>query len=220
LKPTVFYSAALSEDAAIAIALRQKSIHLHAESLIEHQPIPFECPQHLPGTWLFFTSPRAVRFYQEHCALDKSKIACLGKGTLKALEATHSPSFVGEGEVEEVAQQFLEQLGDEEVIFPCSQQSLLRIPSALPKEQVRIIHIYSTQAKSSFHIPAASVYFFTSPSNVHAFFMKQQLPQNSRIVAMGISTQEALLSYGCPSITPKNYLPASQLQAIKESLGR
>ena len=220
MKPSLFYSANLSDDSPLVLDFRKNDIQLHAESLIEHRELEFECPKNCNNTWLFFTSPRAVAFYQQHCSLDDFKIACLGKGTLKALEKTHSPAFVGEGEVEEVGLQFLEILGEDEVIFPCSQQSLLRIPSVLPKSQVQVIHTYSTQAKSNFHIPNVNVYFFTSPSNVHAYFAKQVPAENSRILAMGVSTQEALLSYGHPSVTPKNYLPDSQLEAIKQSLGR
>lgn len=220
MKPLVFYSAVLGEDAPLSQGLAQSNIQVHAESLIEHSVFDFDCPSHLESAWIFFTSPRALEVFQKKCSLDKFKIACLGKGTLKALGNHYEATFVGEGEVEEVAQQFRRVLGDEDVVFPCSKQSLLRVPSALPSSQVKVLYTYSTLARSQFSIPDADVYFFTSPSNVHAFFSKQIPAQNSRFLTMGLSTQEALLSYGHPSITPKNYLPEAQLEAIKQSLGR
>lgn len=219
MKALVFYSSRLDLDHPLSIGLREMDLKLHAESLIEFEALPFTCPSNTEFSWLFFTSPKAVRVYHEHCAFKGFKLAFLGEGTLRAKPEEVHADFVGEGEVAEVAEAFKQVLGHDKVLFPCSKNSLQRIPKLLG-HQAEVRFSYETKLKSNFFIPESDLYFFTSPSNVQSFFAKQKPKPGSAIMAMGESTQKELLKFGFPSITPNNYLPESQLKAIKESLKR
>ena len=191
---------------------------VHAESLIRHEPFSFQ----LPSTqfhWVFFSSPRAVEFFFKHSIQLPTSIkwASLGRGTSKKLsQFVDQIHFEGTGnDTHLIAEQFKVRLNKgEKVLFPQAKGSLRTVPSVLVPEQCIEINSYQTLSKETC-LGAFDVYVFTSPSNVNSFFIKNNLSDNARIVAIGKSTAIELKKYYSGEINlPWSYSPLALTDAV------
>jgi uroporphyrinogen-III synthase len=164
------------------------------QSLISFNPLPF--------VWngqedvVFFSSPRAVDFFleKELLTMQGKFIGCVGDGTAKVLQKFgFTPHFVGEksGDPESVALAFKQFVGNNHVLFPCSNRSLQTIASVIPPEQVTLLPVYATELLNT-TIESCDIYVFTSPSNVEAFELTNTLSESAKIIAWGTSTAVSL----------------------------
>lgn len=146
---------------------------------------------------IFFGSPRAVKFFTKAQSIDDTvKIACVGSKTAEAVESLgYTVDFVGtkSSEPKLVAEEFKRWLGSRRVLFPISDRSLKTISSVIDDEWKEEVVVYSTEVKGNV-IEECDVYVFSSPSNVEGFFLENDIPKGSEVVAWGKSTEAALKS--------------------------
>ncbi|MEM6770505.1 MAG: uroporphyrinogen-III synthase [Bacteroidota bacterium] len=171
------------------------------QSLLRFEPVRFWLPK--PCAWWFFYSPRAVEFAANKlalCAMPLPKLAAMGPGTANALQSHDyglSASFVGNGSPEDVANDFGRFAAGERVFFPRARQSRKTVQTLLEN----IVEVHDAVCYNNLPVddPAfvhAGVYVFTSPLNVRTYLSAHPLPADSRIIAIGPSTAQALASFG------------------------
>lgn len=190
---------------------RENGQQTTCHSFIQFEAVPFNCPQEIAV--VFFTSPRSVRFFLESCPNNDAIYACIGQGTAQALHAFgKQASFIGANPAnpEEVATQFRSWLGERNVFFPISDQSLKTISGAIPDAQKQEVIVYRTGEKQQ-AIEACDWYVFTSPSNARAFLKTNTLLAYSGVVAWGKSTEQFLKDQG---ISVTKTLEDSSLTAL------
>lgn len=166
-----------------------------SHSFLAFSPVVFEVQ--LKYDVVFFSSVRSVIFFKATQSIPMNTlIACIGGKTAELLETLgHTVAFVGtqSGEPKVVFEEFKAWLGKKSVLFPISNRSLKSISSGIPEEQKEELVVYSTDIVGKV-VAECDVYVFTSPSNVDGYFAANTLPQYSRIIAWGKSTETALIS--------------------------
>jgi uroporphyrinogen-III synthase len=150
--------------------------------------------------WIFFSSKNAVRsFFELGYSLNKSKLACIGKGTAKELKKHVSQvNFIGDNiDIKVTALQFATELGNSKCLFPISNISNKTIQKALnDPSQANDVIVYNTYAKAVVDIPQVDLLIFTSPSNVRSYFLKHQVHSHQTVIAIGPSTGNELILNG------------------------
>lgn len=178
----------------LALLAAQNKITAHA--LIAFQALEFSCPE--PTDITFFGSIRAADFFLQKCT-PGPLIAAAGKETARKLKEKYklTTAFIAEnsGDPYLEAVNFNTWRGNKKVLFPSSNVSIGSYMKYVPEAQRSIIEVYETialQQQLDFH----RVYVFSSPSNVSAFFLYNQLPMDAIIIAWGKSTKKALQDRG------------------------
>ena len=188
----------ISKNASEVLDLRKftdaHAIHLEAQSFLKFSPVEFQLP--VSFDVIFFGSPRSVMFYQSRYSVPKTvQIAAVGGKTSALLQSMgYEVAFNGEGKgsISEVAKSFQDWLGDRKALFPVSSKSLGTISKGLPSHQVAHVECYETLITPTKLTDTFDAYVFTSPSNVEGFFMNNELPESSVVIAWGESTQHKL----------------------------
>lgn len=161
------------------------------QSGIEILPNVVEVPQ---TDWVFFSSSGGVhQFFEQTEVVEAVKYAAIGEETAKVLRRFVTPDFIGQGNPNEVGKAFLHHLEKETVLFPIGQRSKRSVQKTLPPEQVIEVQVYTTNIVQQ-QLPEADYYLFTSPSNVAAF-LSQGLVPNGKYIAIGETTNKALLEH-------------------------
>lgn len=179
--------------------------HLISKSFLTFKPVAFTPPT--DADWWFFYSPRAVEFALRDGITPppKTKLAAIGGGTAYSLnEALGRVDFIGDGNPDRTAKDFLQVSEGERVFFPRAKQSRLSIQKALADR----ITVLDAVCYDNIIAPAsapikADVFIFTSPLNVAAYVDYQPLPPGARIVAIGPSTGAALRERGLECVWPE-----------------
>lgn len=197
---TVFISRHLESDSPFyQVFPPNTDVHIHAESLIHFQAIPFN---RVPDCeWIFFSSRNGVRFFFESLKKENIQLPApilwgtLGDGTAQTLRAYGKvPDFAGNGHPVQVGTAFSVIAQGKRVLFPTALHSNRSIQAHLSAETIGTdLPVYSNIPKTTFQIPKADVLLFTSPLNVSVYF--DAFPGHTRIpsVAIGESTYTALL---------------------------
>lgn len=198
---SIFLSSESDSSLPVVDFCQENDLLLVRKSFISFQQIPFE----VPVNWqvLFFSSPRSVDFFVsgDFKLESDQQIACIGSGTKEHLEALgHVVSFYGEnaGNPKEVAVQFKTWLGERTALFPQSVKSNKSIESALAEAQKISLLVYDTVADPVKFLNPFSVYIFTSPSNYRSFISMNVIPEDSKVIAWGQSTAEAMMDDDAP----------------------
>lgn len=169
-------------------------VEIHAHSCISLQVNQQEAPRQTD--WIFFSSPAGVGMFFDHFSIhEKTRIAVLGTGTLKALEILgRTAHFVPEHtDPDEAIRQFCKRLAPAEtVLVPRSEISLQRFKPVLTPDQLIDFPFYSNAPAPPQEQFEGDVLIFTSPSNGRAYFSKYELLAHQRVVAIGKSTFDAL----------------------------
>ncbi|MNI76616.1 uroporphyrinogen-III synthase [compost metagenome] len=121
----------------------------------------------------------------------KTKFGVVGRGSEDALRKfNHFADFVGaSGDITEVAEDFAQLVGGQQVLFPRAQDSLQSIQKSLPADAKIIdLPIYETVIEDDIDQSYADVLIFTSPSNVDAYFADNLLEPGQQVIAIGNST--------------------------------
>ena len=171
---------------------------------------------------VFFSSIRSAKFLSESpkINLDKYSIACAGPQTaLKLNEMGLNIDFIGSNasNPKYVSKEFSLWLGARKVFIPSSNRSLRSIEEFIDDDQIQRAIVYETLLLP-LKIFSTDVLVFTSPSNVHAYFIKNNITMDSIVIAWGHSTKDALLDYGYQPSTMLKEGKLSELKHILESI--
>jgi uroporphyrinogen-III synthase len=146
---------------------------------------------------VFFSSIRAADYFLKYHEKPNALFACAGVMTARKLMEHYQIAcdFVSEeaGNPANAALAFKTWLKERTVLFPLSQQSLHTYASLIPATQKAELYVYRTLINPML-IPPCDYYVFSSPSNVRAFLEVNVLPDSSRCIAWGQSTESALLA--------------------------
>lgn len=193
----IFISKNEDEVQELAQRLSKNKHELIAHSFLRFKQVEFSIEQDFDI--LFFSSPRAVKFYLSRCEIPQNKlVACTGSGTKKVLEAMGiTVSFSGKesGKISAVAKEFKAWCGEKTVLFPVSNISKKTISSLFPKEQKAEVVVYETHITGC-KIDDCDTYVFSSPSNVRGFLLENTLPDDVKVISWGESTSEELRRVG------------------------
>lgn len=179
-------------------ALHDNGFTVHSKALIEMQALSFK---EIPKTdWLFFSSKNAVKFFfLQKPVLSEVKIGCVGKSTADEIRKHGKRAdFIGYStDTRLTGKQFASVVGSKTVLFPQAKESMRSIQQAFsnPKQCIDLA-VYKTLKMNEAELPGFDIGVFTSPSNVDAFFEKNKLSANTKLVAMGESTAAALKRHG------------------------
>ena len=150
--------------------------------------------------WLFFSSKNAVKFFFQHKPqIENTKIGCVGKATADELRKFGKRAdFIGNSvDTKLIGKQFAATVGKGTVLFPQAKESMRSIQQVFtnPKQTIDIA-VYETIKNNVEVIPDFEIAVFTSPSNVQAFFEKNKITAEQKIIAMGDATAAMLKKQG------------------------
>jgi uroporphyrinogen-III synthase len=173
-----------------------QNFQLISKSLIGFVNTPFN----IPSNWdvIFFPSPRAVDFFflqPINVDFSNKKFAAAGKGTLLALQKwVEKVHFVpnNPGLINEVQYEFVEWLEERKVLFLGSNESKKSVLTNLPTNRFQFVQVYETYFILE-EIAPCQWYIFSSPSNVKSFFLRNQIPNGSKVISWGQSTTAELI---------------------------
>ena len=172
----------------------QHQLDLVTQSLISFESKDFEVSDSYDV--IFFSSIRSAEFFLRKEKLNTSvKIACIGQETaLKLKNLGIHVDFVGEnsGTPSDVSREFKNWLGNRKVLIPHSSESLLSITEYLNPNQIVLVEVYKTSLNPT-KIPVCDSYVFTSPTNVRAFLLANDISSLNNVIAWGRSTEKELL---------------------------
>lgn len=194
----IFITRHLTESSPFRQLLQAAGHEVCGVSLLEFRKVPVA---HVPASdIIFFYSRNAVRFFmgQWQPPTPAPQMACIGSSTAQALrEAGYPPSFVGQGQPQDVAQQFLPHCQWKSVLFPRARHSKKSIQQALEQKEVTLLDliVYDNTPRHHFPQPQAEALAFTSPMNAQAYFQKYP-HQGEYVISIGSSTTAALQALG------------------------
>ncbi len=156
--------------------------------------------------WVFFNSPAAVNHSWDILAPLELKVAALGKGTARELRKRGAKiDFIGSHPVKLAAQEFVERIGTDRVLFPVTAIGKRTVQQALSEEQLVEVEAYRTVDQQADLPHDVDIIAFTSPSNVHSFLKQHQLPSGVKVVAIGESTAATLQGVSNPVFIADGY---------------
>lgn len=167
-------------------------------SLLTFSPVHFS---EIPETdWIFFYSKNAVSFFLKQAAhlqwqpLPQLKFAAIGQATADMLEEEGIiPRFIGNGQPEATATQFLPLAQHQSVLFPRAKHSKQSIQKILANAiQSMDLIVYENQKNCPINLPDFDVLVFTSPLNAAAYFDKYIFKKHQKVVAIGTTTSSWL----------------------------
>ena len=190
--------------------LRQESnFELHAQSLIQFESIEVE---NFPESdWYFFYSRNGVFFglrqLVDRSMFEQIKVGTIGKGTAQqfTLMTDITPEFIGSGNAEHVAEEFLKVAEGATVTFVRASQSLQSVQETM-KGKVKALDLitYHNFINEHADIPQTDIAAFTSPMNVDAYFQQKTFDTPKILIALGKSTKLAVQKYcGHQVLIPK-----------------
>lgn len=175
--------------------LLSAGLSITEQSFITIEQIESEHPDFSKYGWIFFTSPNAVSHFNTFNSLSNQQIAAIGKGTGDALKANGlNVHFQGDGKTEVVAAEFKNILGQQKVLVVCAENGLRTIQLGLHENSFEEIFVYRTIANPVALSEKVDVIAFTSPSNVESFLSSNKILPQTKVVAIGHTTAEALLN--------------------------
>jgi len=204
----VFISRELDQDSPIKNIIEPHQVEIIGESLIKIQPIVLSI---FPtADWFFFYSKNGVESFVNQWKEKRESTgkkhpirwAAIGEGTSEAMNGWGiSCEFVGHGETEEIAAQFLTYSKPSEsvVFFRAfhSKNSLYHLIAE--KRKAEHVAIYDNQLIEK-QFPPCDIGIFTSSRNAIAFLQNNPDPGKA-CIAIGQPTKETLLALNVPEET-------------------
>lgn len=195
---TIFISKDFEDLADLDVLFERKDVCFNCHSLIDFEPISFSIP--ISFEVLFFSSIRCAQFIENNKSIDihDFSLACAGPQTAHKLECMgYQVDFVGQNasSPEHVAKDFESWLGERTVFIPRSNRSLRSIEAFLNKDQVESSVVYNTNLQNRV-LEKADILVFTSPSNVDAYFQKNTIDTDTKLISWGASTSSCLSNHG------------------------
>ncbi|MFM9986586.1 MAG: uroporphyrinogen-III synthase [Flavobacteriales bacterium] len=198
MKKSLFISGMLQPD--LRKALFSQGFQITELPMIRTEAIAFD-PKIPECEWIFFSSKNAVQyFYAANPITQDQKLAAIGKATARAVRKFGPCDFCGEtNDIGSVASEFVKQIGNARVLFPQSSQSLRSVQTLLNASQVIDLNCYHSVPNSS-KIDFHTICIFTSPSNTTAYFEKNEIVSDQKVIAFGQSTANALMERGVKDV--------------------
>ncbi len=176
--------------------LSDRKIELVDTPMIRFVGESFQCPKASDYDIVFFSSPRSVEFFLNHCKIEKDKmVASIGLATSEVLKSKNVPiHFQAEnsGKPIEVSKSFSQFVKDQKVLFPQSNRSNRSMQQSLSKDQVLDLVIYNTDLDPKKLSEIPEIIVLTSPSNAKAFLLDNLVSDNQKVVAWGKTTEHYL----------------------------
>jgi hydroxymethylbilane synthase len=173
--------------------LEANGYKFHGISLIEIKKIPLT--PFKKTDWVFFSSKHAVRhFMDQKPELGAVKFGAVGKETAAELRKYDKRAdFIGYStDTKLTGKQFASVVQSGTVLFPLAKGSMRSIQQQFHSHQVSDVVVYETIKHDPSNLPKANILVFTSPSNVDAFFEKNKISADQKVIAMGQATGNAL----------------------------
>jgi hydroxymethylbilane synthase len=192
----VFISRSLSADSYLRRACVEHGIELVDQPMIEIEALP--CKTNVTYKWVIFSSSNGVDafFASNDPSLWKAmRFAAAGEATARRIaHYGFTAELIGtEGDLSTLADQIKNCVGSDSVLLPSAKDSLGTLQRGLAPSQVTVLTAYQSIARPR-QIPSCDAYIFTSPSNVEAFMLGNDIRRNA--IAIGPSTAAALGSHG------------------------
>jgi hydroxymethylbilane synthase len=220
MKKCVYFSREPEQIKAIVPILEKENISIRAVSLINTKEVYYKLPE-VPFEWLFFFSSNAVEyFFSQNPKLPENlRYGAIGAATASTLKKFKEVSYVGSGNnTEKISRDFLGVLGNETVLVPQSDISVNALSKIAQVGRCLDLICYRT-ALAPVKIEPADVMVFSSPSNVHSYFLMNSWPIAARAVSFGPATTGALKDHGVePWAELENMEPQKIGRAIIEVL--
>lgn len=202
--------------------LRQnQNYDLLAESLIQFRELPIK--EFPIADWYFYYSRNGVYFslrqLRERGILDNIKIGVMGGGTALQFESMteRKPDFVGSGNAEDVANQFLPHVKGKSVVYIRAKNSMKSIQNILGEDvEFSEMIAYENWIREDIQLANTDIAIFTSPMNVDAYFQyfKDADLEATMLIALGKSTKKAIAKYS----TQEVLMPEEPSEASVKSL--
>lgn len=193
--------------------MKGAGFEVHAQSLINISPLPFEPPKQLE--WLFFTSKNGVTHYFRLAGKPDAsvKIGAINQGTAAFIrEMGLTVDFVGDhADTSITARQFAEIVSGV-VVLPQAKNARGIMEQYLTN--AISLQVYDNQPISDIEERMEKVLVFTSPINANAYLSKHALKAYQQIVSIGPSTTKAIMTYGLNSIEAYDPMPWSLVDAV------
>ena len=218
IKPTsVYITKDLRKSDLFLKALTGNGYQVNGRSLIEIKKVVFK--RFPPIDWIFFSSKNAIRhFFEQRPEVSGVKFAALGKATAAALRRYDKKAdFIGYSvDTKLTGKQFAATARGGIVLFPQAKGGLRTIQMQFQNpKQVVDLSVYETIKKEDAEIPRAEILVFTSPTNVMAYFEKNKIDADQKIVAMGDATANALTQFGIKKYKlPNSFDDIGLVQAV------
>ncbi len=217
----IFISRELEADSLFFELLPSEKYTLYHESLIDFSPMSFDS---IPACdWVFFYSRKGVQFALQIESfknfIQEKKIAAMGEATATSLQFLNiKTNFIGNGNPEQTANDFLHQAKGQRILFPQAQHSRQSIQRILgDKIEAHSLIVYQNKMRQNFNIPYCDYLVFTSPLNAQAYCQKYEVKTRQKIFAIGETTAAALVDLGIEKVIVANQASEKALaQAILE----
>jgi hydroxymethylbilane synthase len=199
-------------DEAFKQYIKDKDVVMHAQSLVGITPIDIkEVPD---SDWIFFYSKNGIKHFlsqkkvEDNKAIVKRKFAVMGNGSNTLLKQItgKDADFIASGDIQESIIDFWKLVAKETVLFIKASKSLSTFETSDKEAQTKSIEVYSNFISESKNIPPCEIAAFTSPMNAKAFAQSQSLMKVKSIIAIGESTQDALMELA----------PGKEILTVKE----
>lgn len=179
--------------------LASQNIQLDGVSFVAFEAVHF---QEIPQTdWIFFYSKNGVKYFftqpNDNELLKNVKLAAIGKATADALLLMgRTADFVGEGQPDQVAKEFLQLAKRQSVLFPRAVNSNNSIRKQIEEAcNCYDLIVYKNNIKPQLITKQYEIIVFTSPLNVEGFLSSNQIKQESKLISIGPSTTEKLKEF-------------------------
>lgn len=191
---SVFITRNVSPSDQFSRVLNGCGYEVNGFALIEIKPVPFKVVPETP--WIFFSSKHGVKYFlSQHKPSKDIRFGTVGKGTAEELRKHgYKPDFIGYStDTKLTGKQFAATVKKDRVLFPQAKGSMRMIQQQFTDQsQVSNLIVYESIDRGDQIVPHADVLFFTSPSNVEAFFRKNSIKPSQKVIAMGHATASAL----------------------------
>ncbi len=198
-------------------SLKENGIEVISKALIDICTLEVKV---VPNTdWVFFSSKNAVKhFFNQKPEMGSPKYGCVGKSTAEALRRFgKKPDFIGYStDTRMTGKQFAAAVGSGTVLFPQAKESMRSIQQQFTnRNQVIDLSVYETIKHNETEVPKTDVLVFTSPSNVEAYFEKNRISSDQKVVAMGGATGATLKQFGVQRyVMPQTFDDIGLAQAV------
>lgn len=217
MRPFVLFTAEPHKKSVFEKLLSNAGCEVMCVSFIRTQKAHVE---KIPGgDWVFFSSPRAVRYYFEISKPETNqKYAAVSKGTAAELSKYVTCSFEGKADTETSVLAFKKLLQPgETVVIPHSDISVKRLQRVLPETAYKEFVLYHTLPALHKLKRTPEVVVFTSPGNVSGY-VKSGNPQPKKCVAIGETTAKELKKNQFAFVVSPGYTPLDLTQAVQSLL--
>lgn len=204
--------------------LKEEGFDVIHESLIEFEQITV---REIPDTdWVFFYSKNAFRYFLYQTQrlsyhLEQKKIAAIGRSTADyILEAGYKVSFCGSGHGDTTANEFMNEILSESVLFPRAKNSLNNVSVNISEwVEVKELIVYNNRERNNAVLPKVEIALLTSPMNARVFFKRYLDKQHPTIISIGRSTASEVAKYVTePLIIADQPTEESMMDAIPKNL--